>query len=140
MYRMRLFRTMIAVFFCGYLLSCGPVTSDPSKFPMLVTSQNAQFNGQLMAVEGGLKVGLNRYQMSLTSLVDTESPVESITVEPWMPDHGHGSDRSPEVSRTEQDLYLIENVVYTMPGFWELRVEVMTQSGADTLVFELDVQ
>ena len=48
----------------------------------------------------------------------------SLSVVPWMPDHGHGSSVKPTITPTGGGLYTITNLYYPMPGLWQLTMTV----------------
>jgi hypothetical protein len=55
-----------------------------------------------------------------------------------MPAHGHGLPTAPRVSgETAPGDYRVEGVKFSMPGEWQLRVNVTTPQGTDTLEYEL---
>lgn len=81
------------------------------------------------------------------SLVDGDGdPVEGaeLTVEPWMPGHGHGSPTEEDIeahSTDDDGVYHIHNINYNMGGFWELHVDVSGDDLPDDRVTaEFDVQ
>lgn len=53
-----------------------------------------------------------------------------------MPAHGHGS-VMPSLSH-EGDGYRISNVVFNMPGLWEVRLELAVGGKSDRLIFSAD--
>jgi hypothetical protein len=57
---------------------------------------------------------------------DTKHPVDglTLTIQPWMVQHGHGSPITPEVSAAGQGAYLVTNLYLPMPGLWQLRTTV----------------
>ena len=48
----------------------------------------------------------------------------TITVVPWMPDHGHGSSVKPTTTGMGGGVYDIKNIDYIMPGLWQLTMTV----------------
>lgn len=62
----------------------------------------------------------------------------TLTVTPWMPDHGHGVMEDPVVVEDE-GLYTVE-FAYSMPGTWELTFEVDGALGLDQRVLTVEVQ
>lgn len=57
-----------------------------------------------------------------------------------MPQHGHGFQTRPHVSRTRSvGEFLVDGVRFHMPGDWMLRVEVVGPSGPDVAVFQIHV-
>jgi hypothetical protein len=63
----------------------------------------------------------------MLQVVDTAgAPVEGATlsVTPFMPDHGHGSSVKPTVTPKGGGTYEVTNVYLPMPGLWRLTVTV----------------
>ena len=61
-----------------------------------------------------------------------------ISVDGGMPQHGHGLPTRPRVTRTLGDgIYEIEGVRFNMGGWWEFRVTITAERGADTVTFNL---
>jgi hypothetical protein len=48
----------------------------------------------------------------------------SLSVQPWMPEMGHGSSVAPVVTPEDGGIYDITNVYLAMPGTWEMRTTV----------------
>ena len=84
-------------------------------------------------------VGRNRYEINLADRQGKPLDQAQITIIPWMPDHGHGTDREPSISPMGNGVYEVDDVVYTMPGLWHLNVEISTASMFDNARFELEV-
>lgn len=53
-----------------------------------------------------------------------------LTVEPWMPAHGHGSTNITATPRGSDGLYDAPGVNLIMPGAWELRMLLTPDTGA----------
>jgi len=62
-----------------------------------------------------------------------------IALDIWMPDHGHGVSQPPIVSDRGDGEYTAE-WTYSMPGYWELTVEVSGPEGEDNVVVAYDVR
>ena len=45
----------------------------------------------------------------------------TLTIVPWMPDHGHGASVVPSVTPMGSGRYVVSDVALVMPGTWELR-------------------
>jgi YtkA-like len=48
----------------------------------------------------------------------------SLSVVPFMPDHGHGSAIKPSVTPKGGGVYVVTNLYYPMPGLWRVTVTV----------------
>ncbi|MCY3003971.1 MAG: FixH family protein [Planctomycetota bacterium] len=48
----------------------------------------------------------------------------SLTVDAAMPQHGHGMNRVPRVSRLEPGHFLVEGMYFHMTGKWELYLDI----------------
>jgi hypothetical protein len=55
-----------------------------------------------------------------------------IEVAPWMTMHGHGSPKKPEIKKTGDGRYRVENLYYTMEGDWDLIVTIQKGASRDT--------
>lgn len=71
-------------------------------------------------------------ELSLQLLDAGGQPLDGATlsVVPFMPDHGHGSAVKPTVTARGGGLYDITNLYYPMPGLWRVTVTVQLPSMA----------
>jgi hypothetical protein len=68
------------------------------------------------------------------------APVHSarFLVDGGMPQHGHGLPTKPRVSRELEDgTYLLEGMKFSMTGWWELKLAIQAEPGADQLTFNI---
>jgi hypothetical protein len=56
---------------------------------------------------------------------------------PWMTMHSHGSPKKPEIKKTGDGRYRIENLYYTMEGDWDLIVTIRNGDSKDTTTFPI---
>jgi len=71
------------------------------------------------------------------------SPVEDaqVTVDGGMPQHGHGLPTAPQATGHQgEGRYLIEGVRFNMGGWWELKLDIASPAGDDTVTFNLVIQ
>lgn len=62
----------------------------------------------------------------------------TVTVGGGMPDHNHGLPTAPRMTgHLGEGRYRIEGVKFSMGGWWELRFEISSAAGADTVTFNL---
>jgi hypothetical protein len=66
-----------------------------------------------------------------------ESVSPTLTLTPWMPVHGHGVSEEPVY--TEVDGGVEAAFSWSMPGDWELRIEVSDGQQVDTVVVPVEV-
>jgi hypothetical protein len=62
----------------------------------------------------------------------------TLTVTPWMPDHGHGISEAPAVVE-DAGVYTV-TFAYSMPGTWELTFDVDGSLGVDSAVLTVEVE
>ena len=63
-----------------------------------------------------------------------------ISIDGGMPQHGHGLPTRPRVTRNLGDgIYEIEGVRFNMGGWWEFKLAITGPSGADTVIFNLNL-
>lgn len=65
-------------------------------------------------------------------------PVEgaTLTVEPFMPAHGHGSSEDPVVTEQGGGHYRADPITFTMPGQWEVTIEARADGERGKLVLD----
>jgi YtkA-like len=70
-----------------------------------------------------------------------DAPLTGATLmnaEPFMPDHGHGSQQIPEIGDTAADGTVeIRNILFQMPGVWTITLTVDDGGAVDTATFGL---
>ncbi len=64
--------------------------------------------------------------------------IESVSIDLWMPDHGHGS--SPvQVRRLNSDHFLLSDAWFVMPGLWQIRINVSFDGQQDQLLVPIEI-
>ncbi len=62
----------------------------------------------------------------------------AIKVDGGMPEHNHGLPTAPEVTENlGEGRYRIEGIKFSMSGWWELRFDITSPAGTDTVTFNL---
>lgn len=64
----------------------------------------------------------------------------SVTVDPQMPSHGHGSTEDPVVTEIANGLYRAEPVTFQMPGPWVVGIHAESEGRTGFLALEVDVE
>ena len=85
-------------------------------------------------------VGKNTMEIHLEDANDAAVVGATLSVEPWMPGMGHGSSTAPVVTETGHGHYGVADIVYTMAGAWELKIEVAAGGVTDNFVLTYDVK
>jgi len=62
-----------------------------------------------------------------------------LTVTPWLPSMGHGVWDKPVVTERGAGKYAIQNIVTTMNGRWELKIDIKKGAVKDQVLFSFDV-
>ena len=120
---------------------CGDADdSEPEANDGQVESALGEFQGVFAHDPVSPQTGEATLDMELTDASGAAVAGADISVEPWMPAHGHGSPETPQVSETEAGRYQVTNIVYSMPGEWELRIDVDAGGTTDRFVLTYDVQ
>jgi hypothetical protein len=67
-----------------------------------------------------------RFEVWVTAADGSKPALErlSLTVDAAMPQHGHGMNRVPRVSRLEPGHFLVEGMYFHMTGKWELYLDI----------------
>lgn len=90
-------------------------------------SQDQSVRVVLVASEPGPPmVGMNTWTVSVSDANDAAIADASLTVAPYMPDHGHGSPVVPTVTPNSDGTYAIAPLYFFMPGVWRIGITVAT--------------
>jgi hypothetical protein len=58
-----------------------------------------------------------------------------------MPQHGHGLPTKPRITREiESGTYQLDGMKFSMPGWWEIKLDIQAPIGADTVTFNTVVE
>lgn len=125
-------KTALSPLLFAFALGCSSDPGEPASardFPAqpfaTVTSDSGELLGELRSIPQPLEQGPNEILLTIHD-AETHEPRDglSVTVEPWMPHHGHGSSAVPQVVPEGNGNYLVRDVVFTMAGDWELRIHI----------------
>jgi hypothetical protein len=79
---------------------------------------------------------IHTWKIKLTSASGMPIEHAQIAVDGGMPQHGHGLPTRPQVT---QDLgdgnYLLEGMKFSMTGWWEIKLAIQSNEGADKVTF-----
>ena len=100
---------------------------------LTVESDTKQVTMEITAEDHDLAQGRNNF------LVRFDPPTTVlVSATAFMPVHGHATPAAPKIS--EQDGgYLISNFIFSMPGLWNITLDVAVDAKADKVAFSLDV-
>jgi hypothetical protein len=90
--------------------------------------------------ESDLVEGPNRFRVSVRD-ADTDEPLDGaeLSAEAVMRSMGHDAPDSPAISELAPGAYQLDDVVFTMPGLWELRLAASTDAIYDEAGFLFEV-
>lgn len=135
---MSLFRMLFGFSLLIALAGCGAEsTTDTPSGPSL--SESGQFELHVIDADWSPTVGKTSLRLYLTN-ADGYVVASDLTMEPWMPDHGHGSPDVPVCTNAGEGSWEITELVFSMPGRWELRVAGTIDGAAERFVVPVDVQ
>lgn len=73
--------------------------------------------------------GDNRWTVELYDGADQKLSGAALAVVPFMPDHGHGSAKTPVVTSGADGSYEVTPLNFSMPGVWRVTFEVTSSGG-----------
>jgi hypothetical protein len=83
--------------------------------------------------------GENKLALSIAKAGGAAVPGAELVVTPWMPTMGHGTPVTPTVETLGGGDYRVSHLDYTMPGSWEVRIELTDGAVTDQFALDLDV-
>lgn len=122
--------------------ACGDASDDGNdeQADATLVSESGHFEAHVSAMPAEPVTGENTLHMHLMDPAGTALDGATVAVEPWMPAHGHGSPETSVVEEGSDGMYTISNVVYSMPGHWEVRIDISHGESRDRIVAEFDVK
>ncbi len=115
----------------------GPKVKKHFEGSMAKLSDNGKFSVELVIPEKELRMGVNVVEVIVhhgTGGGDVAGAAVSIV--PWMPSMGHGVMTKPTVTERGGGLYSINDVVLSMTGHWQLKIEIVKDAVTDNVTFE----
>jgi hypothetical protein len=133
-----LVRAFVALALLAGVSGCG---SEPSPTgDAQISSELGAFVATLSANPDPPAVGDNTLALELADARGANVVGATLAVYAWMPTHGHTITSTPVVSDLGEGTYRIEGVSFTMPGRWELSIDVSASGAEDRLNLALDVR
>ncbi len=84
--------------------------------------------------------GLNAFEVEVRDADGAPVVGALLSATPWMPAHGHGTSVVPSIVDEGGGVYEIDEVLFYMPGRWELRTEIAQAGASDLVVATFDVR
>ena len=100
-------------------------------------TQNGEFSVEVLFPDKKVEMGVNNVDLIIHDKNDMDVTGARITVTPWMPSMGHGVMEKPVVNEKGGGLYNVKNVIFSMTGEWELRLEIASGSTTDSVKIPL---
>ena len=120
----------------------GTLCSDPRADPYManLTKPSAKGTFQVTLVDsvpGPPAIGNDTWTLQITDASGAATTGATITVKPWMPDHGHGTSVNATVTPAGANgTYTVTPLYLFMAGLWQLTFTITSTSGAtDQVVF-----
>lgn len=79
-------------------------------------------------------LGANDWTVSISDLSGVAIEGCTLTVTPWMPDHGHGSNEPEGIPGSEDGQYFIEGIEFIMPGYWTASLSATCGEVTDNVI------
>lgn len=86
-----------------------------------------------------VRQGANVFALELHTRGGAPIDQANVRVVAQMTDMPHGPSRAPVVRGLGEGRYRVEDVIFTMPGVWEVRYEVTSPGASDLATFRYDV-
>jgi hypothetical protein len=104
------------------------------------TSGGGLYTATLIPTEPLRPRKLQTVQVAIADAAGEPIQNAQIGIDGGMPQHGHGLPTRPRVTKqVGNGIYEIEGVRFNMGGWWEFKLSVKTDSGADVITFNLNL-
>ena len=117
---------------------CAEETRTVDYAPSLKASGSLGMTVTLVSsVPGPPVVGNNVWELLIEDEAGQPVVGAEVAVTPFMPDHRHGSPLAVVVTEGSDGYYRAKPLNFSMPGYWNTRVQVVTDTWQDTAAFKL---
>jgi hypothetical protein len=138
---MRSFARSAALAALSVLGACAMFAPPPKDldFSRTRTSESGVFRATIVPQGDTIPQGrLHRWTLHLETAGGAPVDGCTITVDGGMPQHGHGLPTKPRVTRAlGNGDHLVEGMKFNMGGWWVVKFRVASESGRDSVVFNL---
>ena len=116
--------------------TCG-VTADEYTAAMTKMGAAGKFEIMLMESNPGPPIkGENTWMIHVMDMAGAGVPGATVTVTPFMPEHGHGSPIDPVLTDEGDGMYMATPISFSMPGIWENTITANDGAGnEDSVVY-----
>jgi len=95
-------------------------------------TEKGEFSVEVLLPDEKVEMGVNNVDLIIHNKHDKDVAGALVKVTPWMPSMNHGVMENPVINEKGGGLYNVKNVVFSMTGEWELRIEITSGSITDT--------
>jgi hypothetical protein len=135
--------TVLAVAACGMMAMMGTGAEPPAAEEFGLGPRHSAQGAYVAQIQPAAPLAVRKMQSVNIRITDAQGvPVDgaAITVDGRMPQHGHGLPTRPRVTRAHGNgVYQIDGLRFNMGGWWEFRLVIAGQAGADSVTFNLDL-
>jgi hypothetical protein len=117
---------------------CGSGNGTPAD--QLGQGQTLKVASDAMSIPTQIKADGNHYAQGRNTFVVQFDPTSTVLTKAtaFMPVHGHGTPAPPSITEDAGD-YRISDFIFSMPGLWNITLDVTLNDKPDTVEFSLDV-
>jgi len=134
---------------CLSLLGCdepdgvcaGEDRAVPFELDTALDGENGSFTFRFLEADPAPPdLGSNDWLVSVADASGTPLEDCSLRAEPWMPDHGHGSNEPEGVEGSEAGQYALDGLDFIMPGYWTVALTAECADDIDSVVLHLCIE
>jgi hypothetical protein len=116
---------------------CDDPRADPWRLPITKPTLSGAWIVSLTASETSPPlIGTDTWTLRITDPQGAPANV-TMTIRPWMPDHGHGTSVIPMSTPEGGGVYRITPLYFFMPGLWQTTFTMTEDSLTDAVVFSV---
>ena len=123
----------------GVLVALAGCGTPPANLDLALDKPTANGTYRVALVPPVDTVAINKmhaWQVKVSTPAGQPVQHARVDVDGGMPQHGHGLPTHPRVTRElSPGTYLVEGMKFSMPGWWEVKLDVHAQPGDDKVTF-----
>ena len=118
---------------------CGSGGGDPAN--ELVEGQTLKVDSEALSVSTKVWADGEHYAQGRNTFLVEFDPSSTVLdkASAFMPVHGHGTPSAPGITQENDGSYRISDFIFSMPGQWNVTLDITLKNKADKVEFSLDV-
>jgi hypothetical protein len=120
--------------------AAAPRCDGPAGFPVQQRLESPDTVVLYRTVPAPIPIGQHFALEAVVCTAPSAGAASGLVVDAFMPEHRHGMNYRPRVSRRPDGVYVAEGLLFHMPGQWQIRFDVQRGSQSERLSTDIELE